>query len=158
MPVYRDDNHLRAAFVARYATFLDKSSNELSVIKRTAGYRADIDGLRAAAVLAVIGFHAGLHSLRNGFAGVDVFFVISGYLITGIIVGALEGLVFYRGSFTSGASTHRAGAHHRSRCDRSGRLVRPLRLQRWLLGLHVIRRDIRCELYSGNKRDTSSFH
>jgi len=65
------------------------------MIKRNAGYRADIDGLRAVAVLAVVGFHAGLHSLRNGFAGVDVFFVISGYLITGIIVDALE-----KGSFS----------------------------------------------------------
>ena len=67
------------------------------MIERDARYRPDIDGLRAIAVLAVIGFHSGLHSLRNGFAGVDIFFVISGYLITGIIVGALEkGTFSYR--------------------------------------------------------------
>ncbi|HUQ98883.1 MAG TPA: acyltransferase family protein [Gemmatimonadaceae bacterium] len=54
------------------------------------GYRADIDGLRAIAVLAVVGFHSGIRALAGGFAGVDVFFVISGYLITGIILRQLE--------------------------------------------------------------------
>ncbi|HYD97611.1 MAG TPA: acyltransferase family protein [Noviherbaspirillum sp.] len=53
-------------------------------------YRPDIDGLRAVAVLAVIAFHAGAALLPGGFAGVDVFFVISGYLITGLIAGAIE--------------------------------------------------------------------
>jgi peptidoglycan/LPS O-acetylase OafA/YrhL len=53
-------------------------------------YRADIDGLRAVAVLAVIAFHAESPHFRNGFAGVDVFFVISGYLISGVIFNALE--------------------------------------------------------------------
>jgi peptidoglycan/LPS O-acetylase OafA/YrhL len=53
-------------------------------------YRAEIDGLRAVAVLAVILFHAGLSIFPGGFTGVDVFFVISGYLITSIIVEQLE--------------------------------------------------------------------
>lgn len=49
-------------------------------------YRREIDGLRAVAVLPVILFHGGVTLFQGGFLGVDIFFVISGYLITGIIV------------------------------------------------------------------------
>ena len=52
-------------------------------------YRAEIDGLRALAVLPVILFHAGFESFSGGFVGVDVFFVISGYLITTIIISEM---------------------------------------------------------------------
>jgi peptidoglycan/LPS O-acetylase OafA/YrhL len=51
----------------------------------TIPYRPDIDGLRAVAVLAILWFHAGLPGMPGGYTGVDVFFVISGYLITTII-------------------------------------------------------------------------
>lgn len=52
-------------------------------------YRPEIDGLRAVAVIPVILFHAGLEGFAGGFVGVDVFFVISGYLITTIIADEL---------------------------------------------------------------------
>jgi peptidoglycan/LPS O-acetylase OafA/YrhL len=52
-------------------------------------YRREIDGLRALAVMPVILFHAGFETFSGGFVGVDVFFVISGYLITTIILSEL---------------------------------------------------------------------
>ena len=62
------------------------------VIMLTVGssYRPEIDGLRAFAVLAVIAFHARLPGIEGGFLGVDVFFVISGYLITTILLNDLD--------------------------------------------------------------------
>lgn len=57
---------------------------------KSLSYRPEIDGLRTVAVLAVILFHLDANLLKGGFLGVDVFFVISGYLITSIIVGQLR--------------------------------------------------------------------
>ena len=56
----------------------------------TMDYRPEVDGLRAVAVLPVILFHAGIGGFEGGFVGVDIFFVISGYLITRIILGDIS--------------------------------------------------------------------
>lgn len=72
-----------------------------SVISNVRGteYREDIDGLRGIAVIAVIVFHAHPSLLPGGFAGVDVFFVISGFLITRLMVCELEAGQFRVGEF-----------------------------------------------------------
>lgn len=57
-------------------------------------YRPEIDGLRALAVMPVIFFHAGFSIFSGGYVGVDVFFVISGYLITTIILGEINNGIF----------------------------------------------------------------
>lgn len=66
-----------------------------SKVKKTEfGYRPDIDGMRAIAVLMVLAVHAFPARLPNGFVGVDIFFVISGYLITSILLRELSADVF----------------------------------------------------------------
>lgn len=66
----------------------------------TSGYRPDIDGLRAIAVLLVVLFHFGLPEfLRSGFVGVDIFFVISGYLIIPPIIERVQSRQFSFGEF-----------------------------------------------------------
>src|SRR6476620_1727697 len=65
------------------------------------GFRPDVEGLRGVAVLAVVLYHAGLAGVVGGYVGVDVFFVISGFLITGLLVrerertGTIALLAFY---------------------------------------------------------------
>src|SRR5690554_7880794 len=62
-------------------------------------YRPEVDGLRCIAVMLVVLHHLNLPGFSGGFVGVDVFFVISGYLITGIILAELKSGSFTFGSF-----------------------------------------------------------
>lgn len=70
----------------------------MSLIQKDS-FRADINALRALAVIGVIGYHFGIPGFDGGFAGVDVFFVISGYLITSQIQQALLSNTFKFGAF-----------------------------------------------------------
>ena len=63
------------------------------------GYRPDIDGLRAVSILSVVYFHAYPHELTAGFIGVDIFFVISGFLIGGLISSEIAAGTFTFASF-----------------------------------------------------------
>jgi peptidoglycan/LPS O-acetylase OafA/YrhL len=57
-------------------------------------YRADVDGLRAIAVLPVVLFHAGIQTVSGGYVGVDIFFVISGYLISSLLLEEIRSGTF----------------------------------------------------------------
>ena len=86
--------------VSMPATGANQRSTTRSFPLRQAGYRPDIDGLRAFSILSVIIFHCFPRVLPSGFTGVDIFFVISGFLISGIIfkslsVGAFSYATFY---------------------------------------------------------------
>ena len=61
-----------------------------AAIREKRRFRPDIEALRAIAIILVVGFHAGIPILQGGFIGVDVFFVISGYLITHLLVSEIE--------------------------------------------------------------------
>jgi peptidoglycan/LPS O-acetylase OafA/YrhL len=61
------------------------------------GFRADVEGLRAVAVLAVVAYHAGIGAAGGGFVGVDVFYVLSGFLITGLLWEELQATGRLRG-------------------------------------------------------------
>ncbi len=77
----------------------------MSGLKERSYFRPDIEGLRAVAIGAVLLFHAGVPFADGGFIGVDVFFVISGFLITGLLVrewngsGRIDLAVFYARRF-----------------------------------------------------------
>ncbi|MGH8506864.1 MAG: acyltransferase family protein, partial [Stenotrophobium sp.] len=68
----------------------DGIDNQPMASRETAGYRRDIDGLRAIAILGVVAYHIGIPGVTGGYSGVDVFFVISGYLITQLLVREAE--------------------------------------------------------------------
>ena len=62
-------------------------------------YRPEIDGLRAIAVLPVVFFHSGIATYGSGFIGVDIFFVISGFLITSVLISEMEAEEFSLSGF-----------------------------------------------------------
>ena len=80
-------------------------SKEADSGRRGLPFRADIEGLRAVAILLVVAAHANVPWLAGGFVGVDVFFVLSGYLITGLLLreatatGAIRFADFYARRF-----------------------------------------------------------
>src|SRR5262249_53395872 len=86
----------RRAPLRRIAGSAHAFSNRQGVAVRVAktrtgkGFRADIEGLRAVAIVSVLVCHAGISRLAGGFVGVDVFFVISGFLITQLLVHEAE--------------------------------------------------------------------
>ncbi|MDB5526944.1 MAG: acyltransferase 3 [Devosia sp.] len=71
----------------------------MSVARRGLQYRPEIDGLRALAIIPVMLFHAGLPGFAGGFVGVDVFFVISGYLISSLLMAEHDVGVFSLATF-----------------------------------------------------------
>jgi peptidoglycan/LPS O-acetylase OafA/YrhL len=75
---------------------MDTPASRMAAAERSdhTGYRADVDGLRAVSILAVVAFHVGIPGFEGGFVGVDIFFVISGYLIIGQIRAGIDGGAF----------------------------------------------------------------
>src|SRR3712207_6388145 len=80
----------RIAVPGRTADDPHGSSAEANPKPQKEGFRPDVEGLRAVAVGAVLLYHAGVPFAPGGYVGVDVFFVISGYLITGLLLRELE--------------------------------------------------------------------
>lgn len=70
-----------------------------TAIEASSGYKPFIDGLRALSILAVVAYHAGIAQVSGGFVGVDIFFVISGFLIVTHILGSIQSGGFSFGEF-----------------------------------------------------------
>ena len=114
------------------------------------GFRSDIEGLRAVAVVAVVLFHAGVPGVGGGFIGVDVFFVISGFLITGMLWREVSTTGGVRLSRFYGARARRLLPASATvgvlTAIGSAILLSPLELR------NVLRDAIACALYVGNYR------
>ena len=105
-------------------------------------FRPDIEGLRAVAVIGVLLYHAGVPGFPGGFVGVDVFYVISGFLITGLLLreigsnGRISLTRFYARRMrrllpaalwsSSSRSRRRTGCFERALSRRSRSMARPL--------------------------------
>jgi peptidoglycan/LPS O-acetylase OafA/YrhL len=87
----------RACYIQSASRLVPKASKTHEEMSMQ--YRPEIDGLRALAVIPVILFHAGFQEVSGGFIGVDIFFVISGYLITSIITSDLQADTFTLAGF-----------------------------------------------------------
>jgi len=70
-----------------------------SILREATRYRPDIDGIRAVAVISVIAYHIGLPPFSGGFVGVDIFFVISGFLIINQVIARISEGRFSFGDF-----------------------------------------------------------
>src|ERR1700739_4463229 len=73
---------------------LTRDGSSAERLHRAIKYRPDIDGLRAIAITSVVAYHAGLRWTKGGFVGVDIFFVISGYLIGSLVYKEIRGRSF----------------------------------------------------------------
>src|SRR5215510_6298956 len=87
---------------------------------RTAGfaYQPALDGVRAVAVLAVLLFHGGVSWLPGGFLGVDAFFVLSGFLITSLLLAEVDGATARGAPIGQGTGRIRLGAFWARRARR----------------------------------------
>src|SRR5436190_13080629 len=81
----RRSGHLADAHASKTA-FATSRPEPPPTVAGDRSFRPDVEGLRAIAVLLVVLFHAGVPGIRGGYVGVDVFFVLSGFLITGLLL------------------------------------------------------------------------
>ncbi len=85
MPLFEERVLLPSSVTLRQADSVSPIEGAAGRRSAQTGFRPDIEGLRAVAVLAVVLFHADVPGVGGGYVGVDVFFVISGFLITGLL-------------------------------------------------------------------------